>query len=420
MKNIVVVGSGFGGLWSAIGAARKLDELGVAAEEVGITVVDQNDFHSIRVRNYEEDLESTVIPLAKVLDPIGVRHVQGTVSDIDASGQAVTVDTPEGRQYLAYDRLVYALGSQLRRPSIPGLAEHSFDIDTYRAAKRLEQHLAGLPDSQRDNRDKYTVLVVGAGLTGIELASELPGRLEAIRAAHHGDEPIRVILADSNSSIGSDMGEQAMAVIEQAMAALAVETRTDVAITSVDATGATLASGERIPTPTIVWCAGMQANELGKLLPVEKDRLGRIAVDEFMRVKGLQNVFAAGDAAWSMLDDPHTTVMSCQHGRPMGRYAGHNVAADLLGKPMLPLHIDWYTTVLDLGPWGAVYTTGWDRQVIASGETAKNTKQTINCRRIYPPLSGNRAEILASAAPQVQRPPDVKLADADSQTVLGA
>jgi NADH dehydrogenase len=416
MKNIVVIGCGFGGLWSAIGAARKLDELGVGSEEVSITVVDQNDFHSIRVRNYEQDLESTVIPLAKVLDPIGVRHVQGAVSGIDTSGQTVAIDTSAGGQSLPYDRLVYALGSQLRRPPIPGLAEHGFDIDTYRAAKRLEQHLAALPDSKHAGEGKYTVLVVGAGLTGIELASELPGRLEAIRAARHGAEPVRVILADSSPAIGSDMGEQAMAVIDKAMAALGVETRTGIAVAAVDATGVTLADGEKIPAATVVWCAGMQANDLGRLLPVEKDRQGRVAVDEFMRVKGLPNVFAAGDAAWSMLDDPHTSVMSCQHGRPMGRYAGHNVVADLLGKPMLPLRIDWYTTILDLGPWGAVYTTGWDRQVIASGETAKNTKQNINCRRIYPPLSGNRAEILASAAPEVQAPPEVRQADMDSQT----
>lgn len=416
MKNIVVIGCGFGGLWSAIGAARKLDELGVGSEEVSITVVDQNDFHSIRVRNYEQDLESTVIPLAKVLDPIGVRHVQGAVSGIDTSGQTVAIDTSAGGLSLAYDRLVYALGSQLRRPPIPGLAEHGFDIDTYQAAKRLEQHLAALPDSKHAGEGKYTVLVVGAGLTGIELASELPGRLEAIRAARHGAEPVRVILADSSPAIGSDMGEQAMAVIDKAMAALGVETRTGIAVAAVDAMGVTLADGEKIPAATVVWCAGMQANDLGRLLPVDKDRQGRIAVDEFMRVKGLTNVFAAGDAAWSMLDDPHTSVMSCQHGRPMGRYAGHNVVADLLGKPMLPLRIDWYTTILDLGPWGAVYTTGWDRQVIASGETAKNTKQNINCRRIYPPLSGNRAEILASAAPEVQAPPEVRQADMDSQT----
>src|SRR5262249_43779745 len=81
-------------------------------------------------------------------------------------------------------------------------------------------------------------------------------------------------------------------------------------------------------------------------------------VDEFMRVRGVANVFAAGDVASALLDGRHASVMSCQHGRPMGRFAGHNVGCGLFGLPMLPLHIEWYVTVLDLGPWGAVSTGG--------------------------------------------------------------
>jgi NADH dehydrogenase len=89
----------------------------------------------------------------------------------------------------------------------------------------------------------------------------------------------------------------------------------------------------------------------------------------------------------------------------MGRFAGYNVVCDLVAKPMLPLRIDWYTTILDLGSWGAVYTEGWDRRVVATGAAAKRTKQLINCERIYPPRSGDRRQILDAAAPIVQKPP---------------
>jgi NADH dehydrogenase len=124
-----------------------------------------------------------------------------------------------------------------------------------------------------------------------------------------------------------------------------------------------------------------------------------------MRVQGVPDTFAAGDAAYAIVDDRHGSVMSCQHARPMGRFAGYNVVCDLLGKPMLPLRIDWYTTILDLGAWGAVYTEGWDRRVVATGAAAKRTKQLINCERIYPPRSGDRRQILDAAAPVVQTPP---------------
>lgn len=130
-----------------------------------------------------------------------------------------------------------------------------------------------------------------------------------------------------------------------------------------------------------------------------------MAVDDYLRVTGVAGVFAAGDVAAARLDDDHLSVMSCQHGRPMGRYAGYNVISDLRDEPMLPLRIPWYVTVLDLGPAGAVYTGGWDRQVRACGARAKATKQTINTERIYPPLSGDRAALLAAAAPVVQTRP---------------
>jgi len=92
----------------------------------------------------------------------------------------------------------------------------------------------------------------------------------------------------------------------------------------------------------------------------------------------------------------------------MGRFAGHNVVADLMARPMLPLRIDWYVTVLDLGTWGALYTVGWDRQVFSTGDDAKVVKQTINCKRIYPPRTGMREEILAAAVPIVQASPQYR------------
>ena len=124
-----------------------------------------------------------------------------------------------------------------------------------------------------------------------------------------------------------------------------------------------------------------------------------------MKVEGLADIYAAGDIATAPIDAVHASVMSCQHARPMGRIAGHNVVCDLVGTAPVPLEIGYYVTCLDLGAWGAVYCQGWDRQVQAKGEAAKKTKMTINRERIYPPRSRDAAEILASAAPVTQAPP---------------
>jgi NADH dehydrogenase len=132
-----------------------------------------------------------------------------------------------------------------------------------------------------------------------------------------------------------------------------------------------------------------------------------LPVDPFLKINGMAAEFAAGDVAWLPIDDIHSSVMSCQHGRPMGRFAGYNVVSDLLGLAMLPLSIDWYTTILDLGAWGAVYTQGWDRRVASKGAAAKRTKEMVNRERIYPPRSGDRRDLLDAAAAVVQKPPDL-------------
>jgi NADH dehydrogenase len=231
----------------------------------------------------------------------------------------------------------------------------------------------------------------------------MPAKLE--KAGVHGER--RVILLDPNPVVGATIGSNGRPVINEALSALGVETRLGVKVETLDADSIRLSSGEIIPARTVVWCAGMCASPLVATLSGEHEH-GRLSVDQFMRVKGFPRVFAAGDVASARLDGEHKTVMSCQFARPMGRYAGHNVVAELFGEPMLPLDIDWYVTVLDLGAWGALYTEGWDRKVRTTGAAAKVTKQTINCERIYPPRSGSRADLFAAAAPSVQAPPKTR------------
>jgi NADH:ubiquinone reductase (H+-translocating) len=405
MERILILGAGFAGLWAAVGAVRKIAEH-QAQKEIGVMVVNRTPYHNIRVRNYEADLSDVRVPLEDVLAPIGAETIVGDVEDIDVAGRRVAVGAPGGRRVLAYDRLVLALGSETVRPPVPGLAEYGFDVDSYEAASRLDRHLKGL-GARPPAPGQFTAIVVGAGLTGIEVATALPERLAAARGGSASTEPARIVVVDRQPFVGSDMGPSARPVIEGALTSLRIEPRVDAGILRIETGGVRLTSGEWIDARTVIWCAGMRASPLVAMLPVGRDRLGRAPVDESMRVEGVADLYAAGDVASARIDGVHPSVMSCQHGRPMGRYAGHNVAADLLGAPLLALKIDWYTTILDLGACGAVYTEGWDRRVVATGPLAKATKQTINCKRIYPPLSRRPEEILEAAAPVVHAPPAI-------------
>lgn len=409
MKQILIIGGGFAGLWSAASAVRQLEALG---ETASITLINPDPWHSIRVRNYEDDLSDTRVGLATVLDPIGVRLLIGQATAIHPISQTVVVKQSDRVLELRYDKLILASGSQLARPATPGVAEHTFDVDTYPAALRLQQHIEQLPMTP-DSAGRYTALVIGSGATGVELACELPARLRAAALAS-GDasapSQVRVILADRGANIAGGLGG-GQPVIERACRELSIEMLTQTALESVDSDGVLFTDGSRLSTRTVVWCAGMQANELTGYIEADRDAQGRLKVDDCMRVSGVANVFAAGDVAHALIDGERPSVMSCQHARPMGRFAGHNAVNELFGSPLQPLNIDWYTNIIDLGPWGAVYTQGWDRVAVAQGMQAKNTKSIINRERIYPPRQGTREQILAAASLDLQRPPQLKPID---------
>lgn len=406
MKRILIIGGGFAGLWSAVAAVRRLRETDANAE---VTLLNRDPYHNIRVRYYEDDLSQTRVPLAQVLDPVGVKLVIGEVSAIDTVRRRIDAIVDGQPQQLGYDKLVVASGSEIARPPIPGLAQHAFDIDSYASATRLQAHIAGLGAPPR-RAGWLTAVVVGAGATGVELACELPARLRAAALASGDPDAlaeVRVILADREANACAQLGG-ARAVIERACAELGVELMAGAEVRTVSGEDVVFGDGVRIAAATVVWCAGIRASGINRQVAAELDPAGRLYVDEYLKVEGHDDVFAAGDAAHMLIDGAMPSVMSCQHARPMGRFAGQNVVNDLLGKPLEALHIDWYTNIIDLGPWGAVYAEGWDRTVRAEGAVAKQTKAVINRQRIYPPLNGDKEDILAASALNLQRPPALR------------
>src|SRR5581483_10242284 len=107
MARIVVLGAGFAGLWAAIGAARMRDEIGNAGRDIEIRLIDRNPYHNIRVRNYEVDLSEVALPLAPLLEPVGVSHDIGEVEAIDPLRRKIALVTRSGEE-MSYDRLVFA------------------------------------------------------------------------------------------------------------------------------------------------------------------------------------------------------------------------------------------------------------------------------------------------------------------------
>jgi NADH:ubiquinone reductase (H+-translocating) len=392
MTRLVIAGGGFAGFWAAAAAARLRSDV-PALTSLEIELISREDQLVIRPRLYEANPSQMSVPLIPRLEAIGVRFERGEISSVDVGGAKVWCAATS----ISYDRLVLATGSELARPS-ESVDEHGFDIDTLAGASALDRHLRGLT-ARPESEGRWTVVIVGGGFTGIELATALPERLRDLGSA----AAIRVVMVDIADRIGASLGDGPNAAIHNALAAAGIETRTGVTIASTDSQGVTLSSGERIVCQTLVWTTGMRASPLAAKISTRTDGLGRIAVTPELRLvgndAGIDRVFAAGDVAHAAADRDHAILQSCQHAQVTGRFAGYNAAADLAGLPFQTYRQPLYTTCLDLGHSGAVLTKGWDRTVEATGEIAKTIKRRINTQLIYPPA--DREAILAAASPAV-------------------
>lgn len=393
MKKILVIGSGFAGLWGALGAARVLENEGKSGE-VEISLISPEPVLHMRPRLHEHGPAAMATPIAEHLAAAGVRYIQGSVLRIHRGEHHVeAVTAAGGRITLDYDRLLLTTGSKMHLPPVPGIHEHALSVDQYDEAVELDRHLAALA-ARPQSAARDTVVVVGGGFTGIEVAAEMPARL---RAALGADRQFRIVLVERAEQIGPELGAGPRPVIEEAMTRLGIECRLGVSVVSIDEGGITSADGARIDAGTVIWTGGVRASSLTEQIASERDPLGRLHVADDLRVPAASCVFAAGDVAFAATDDEgNHAMMACQHAINMGRHAGHNIAADLLGLPTVAYRQPFYVTCLDLGGWGAVYTEGWERTIKLIGTKAKALKTQINTEWIYPPAA-DRAALLAAA-----------------------
>lgn len=395
--SILIIGACFGGLWSALSAMRLLDQH--QRLDLTVSVLAPQAELRVRPRFYEHDIAPTVAPLSELFNVVGINFVRGSATAIDASAKRVSYLDERGvEQALTYERLVLASGSQVARPSmVEGIEQHTFDVDSFASAQRLGDHLHAL-GAQPPSPQRNTVLVIGGGFTGIETATEMPGRLRAVLGE---DAQVRVIIVDRSQTVGASMGEAIGAVIAQASEEVGVSWRLGASVRSVDANGVWLSNGEQIQASTVIWAVGVKASPLTEQVVGERDNSGRLHVDPMLKVRGQDAIYAAGDTAFAASDDlGNHALMTCQHAIALGRSAGNNAAADLLGVAPSAYSQVKYVTCLDLGAWGAVYTEGWDRKIILTGAEGKAVKTQINTQWIYPPIA-DRTVALAAADPMI-------------------
>jgi NADH dehydrogenase len=399
-KHLVIIGGGYAGFWSALSAIRQSRDI-EKLEELEVTLINADNYFTMRPRLYEVSLEGLRVKLDDYLKPLGIKQIIGKAEIIDADSNEVIVATAHGTWHLAYDYLILAAGSSLKALNLPGI-ENTFNIDTYTNAEQLEAHIITLAKRNFENEGDNTFVIAGAGLTGLEAVTSIEDKVKKMQELYStSQKDIKVVLVERHNEVGSYYSPDAKAYLNDTIVSKNIQVMTESEIIAIEPSRVILTHDVEIATSTVIWTIGMTASPLTRFLKGKRDSLNRIYVDGFLKLNEYPNVIVAGDVANVKVGQGQTAVMSCQFSQFQGRWAGHNAVNDMFGLELKEYIQNGYTTCLDLGGDNALITDGWDRIVHKTGTDGKAIKTWICTDLIYP--HDDVEEALADSYPKIPK-----------------
>lgn len=332
---VVVLGGGFGGL-SAVRALRKAD--------VDVTLVDQRTFNTFQPLLYQV-ATATLNPgdvtwflrAVREHNP-RVRFVNGEVVSIDHDAREVKLQRGVA---LPYDYLIIATGVTANFFGVPGASEYALPLYTRVQALEVRDRLfAGLEYAAAHRQeDDLRIVVVGGGATGVETA----GALAELR---NNDMPVtypeldrsrtHVTLVEMGPTLLAAFGPKSQEYARRSLEKRDVDLRLNTKVNEVRADGVVLGDGEFLPAGIVIWASGIKAPDEVAHWGVPQGRGGRIEVDDHLRVKGLQDVFAVGDIA--VEDGDRALPQLAQPALQGGKYVAKEIRAALAGESIGPFH----------------------------------------------------------------------------------
>ncbi|MEV4879418.1 NAD(P)/FAD-dependent oxidoreductase [Streptomyces cyaneofuscatus] len=360
---IIVIGAGYAGAIAAGRLARRLRR-----EDVAITLVNpEPDFvERVRMHQLAVGQELRARPFAEMFAGTGVQLRFARVTAVDVDRKSVTVTATDDNtttEELAYDTLVYALGSAWNTHGVPGTAEHAHDIAGRPGALRLRERLAGLDAGQ-------PVVVVGGGLTGLEAATEIA----------EARPDLDVALA-ARGALGDWLSPKGRRHLRKVCDKLGVTVHEQTAVTTVAPDHITTASSSTIPAAVTVWTTGFTVHPIAQATALKIDATGRIVVDGTMRSLSHPDVYAIGDAALVMGPGDKPLRMSCASGVPTAWQAADSIASRLTGTKPTTTPLRYYNQCISLGRREGLiqYVTADDqaRPAALTGRTAALYKELV-------------------------------------------
>jgi NADH dehydrogenase FAD-containing subunit len=353
---ILVLGAGIAGLLFTLRLAGK-----VAREPVQITLVDESDTFIVRPRLHEFATNQRVFsrPFSQMLRKTQVQFLQARVTSLDPGQHRITVlDQHQQQQELAYDYLVYALGSMTDRQNVPGVEQYAYSLSArgpFSAAALRER----LPEIGARGGQ---VVVCGGGATGIETAAQVASVYPRIKVS-----------LVTHRSLALSWDKRVADVIRQRLVNLGVEIVDQSTVRVVCAQSVVLEGGRELACDLCIWTAGFVVPPLAREAGLAVNERDQILVDPFLRSVSHQEIYAIGDAA-SPVEDPGVSHvrMSAYTASIMGAHGADCLSAMLTGSTPKPLSFAYLAQAIALGRHDAIffplspddrprppYITGW-------------------------------------------------------------
>nr|CBH39046.1 conserved hypothetical protein, FAD-dependent pyridine nucleotide-disulphide oxidoreductase family [uncultured archaeon]CBH39355.1 conserved hypothetical protein, FAD-dependent pyridine nucleotide-disulphide oxidoreductase family [uncultured archaeon] len=310
---VVVLGGGFGGL----SATSKLSELRKRSKDIGITMIDRKTRLEY-LAAHPEILSGKVTPdeisgdLNKFTAKIGAEFINDTVVNIDF--KAKKVKTGNGGKEILYDYLVISIGAEQTFFGIPGAEERSCSVNTLKGAVETKNALDKLDFFAK----AICIAVIGAGLTGVEVAGELIDYLrdkEASAKISIVEMMPRVLPTFPTENVSN--------YVAKFLSDRGVEILTETAVQEVREHEITFKNGKKRHYDIIIWTAGIKPNSLLEKLEVPKVK-GWLKADPYLRVEGMENVFAVGDTV-SFESEGDRSGQNAEEAERQGEVAAENI-----------------------------------------------------------------------------------------------
>ncbi|MFC4323494.1 NAD(P)/FAD-dependent oxidoreductase [Litchfieldia salsa] len=382
---IVILGAGYGGLMTA---TRLQKSLGV--NEAEITLINKNDYHYETTWLHEASAGTLHHDRARykvetVIDRSKVKFVKGTVTGIDKENKVVNL--VEGDYQ--YDFLVFALGAESETFGIKGLKEHAFSISNINSARQIREHIdyqfATYATEEEKREDRLTIVVGGAGFTGIEFLGELANRIPELCKEYDVDHnSVRVICVEAAPTALPGFDPELVDYAVNHLTSRGIEFKIGTAIKEATETGIIVGKDEdieEIKAATVVWAAGVRGSSLIEAAGFEAMR-GRVKVDSNLRAPGQDDVFIIGDSSLVINEEvnrpyPPTAQIAMQQGETCAK----NLTVLVRGQGELEdFTPDLKGTVCSLGEHDAIGVV-FGKKV--TGSTASFMKKMVDNRALF-------------------------------------